>query len=216
MIMLNHNLRIFIRVAEKGSITETANELYISQPAVSKAIKILEDELNLKLFHRDKRKGLILTDIGHEILILARQMEKTENRMYQAAFRSNNFIGGKVRIASMPILTSVILSEVFYRFHKLYPYVSIELIEGSSMDIRKAIEEHQVDLGIFSAPFDTLDYQLLFTDRMIAVGTSEMLTDPVLDLNIEPERFIFCQVGHETAMELLKAKNVKISQSFIV
>ena len=88
MIMLNHNLRIFIRVAEKGSITETANELYISQPAVSKAIKILEDELNLKLFHRDKRKGLILTDIGHEILILARQMEKTENRMYQAAFRS--------------------------------------------------------------------------------------------------------------------------------
>lgn len=216
MIMLNHNLRIFIRVAEKGSITETANELYISQPAVSKAIKILEDELNLKLFHRDKRKGLILTDIGHEILILARQMEKTENRMYQAAFRSNNFIGGKVRIASMPILTSVILSEVFYRFHKLYPYVSLELIEGSSMDIRKAIEEHQVDLGIFSAPFDTLDYQLLFTDRMIAVGTSEMLTDPVLDLNIEPERFIFCQAGHETAMELLKAKNVKISQSFIV
>lgn len=213
MIMLNHNLRIFIRVAEKGSITETANELYISQPAVSKAIKILEDELNLKLFHRDKRKGLILTDIGHEILILARQMEKTENRMYQAAFRSNNFIGGKVRIAS---ITSVILSEVFYRFHKLYPYVSIELIEGSSMDIRKAIEEHQVDLGIFSAPFDTLDYQLLFTDRMIAVGTSEMLTDPVLDLNIEPERFIFCQAGHETAMELLKAKNVKISQSFIV
>lgn len=216
MIMLNHNLRIFIRVAEKGSITETANELYISQPAVSKAIKILEDELNLKLFHRDKRKGLILTDVGHEILILARQMEETENRMYQVAFRSNNFIGGKVRIASMPILTSVILSEVFYRFHKLYPYVSIELIEGSSMDIRKAIEGHQVDLGVFSAPFDKLDYQLLFKDRMIAVGTSEMMTDSVLDLNIEPKRLIFCQAGHETVMELLKAKNIKISQSFIV
>lgn len=216
MIMLNHNLRIFIKVAEKGSITETANELYISQPAVSKAIKILEDELNLKLFHRDKRKGLILTDIGHEILILARQLEDTENRIYQAAFRSNNFIGGKIKIASMPILTSIILSEVFYRFHKLYPYVSIELIEGSSMDIRKAIEEHQVDFGILSAPFSTLDYQLLFNDRMIAVGTSELITETTLDLNEKPERFIFCQAGHETAMELLKAKNIKISQSFIV
>lgn len=216
MIMLNHNLRIFIRVAEKGSITKAANELYISQPAVSKSIKILENELNLKLFHRDKRKGLILTDVGHEILVLARQMEETENRIYQAAFRSNNFIGSKVRIASMPILTSVILSEVFYRFHKLYPYVSIELIEGSSIDIRKAIEEHQVDFGIFSAPFDALDYQLLFTDRMIAVGTSEMITDSILDLHIEPERLIFCQAGHETAVELLRAKNIKISQSFIV
>ena len=116
----------------------------------------------------------------------------------------------------MPILTSVILSEVFYRFHKRYPYVSIELIEGSSIEIRKTIEEHRVDFGIFSAPFDMLDYQILFTDRMIAIGTSEMITDSVLDLNNEPERFIFCQAGHETAMELLKAKNVKISQSFIV
>ena len=216
MIMLNHNLRIFIQVAEKGSITETAKSLYISQPAVSKAIKILENELNLKLFHRDKRKGLILTDIGHEILILARQMEETENKMYQAAFRSNNFIGGKVKIASMPILTSVILSEVLYRFHKLYPYVSIELVEKSSLDIRKAIEEHQVDFGILSGPFDSLDHQLLFCDRMVAVGTSHLLTEDTLDLNIEPERFIFCRAGHETAMEMLKARNIKISESFIV
>lgn len=118
MIMLNHNLRIFLNVAERGSITETANELYISQPAVSKAIKNLEEELDLKLFHRDKRKGLLLTDIGKEILLIARQMAELENRMYQTAFRSNIFIGGKVKIASMPILTSVILSEVFYDFRK--------------------------------------------------------------------------------------------------
>ena len=84
------------------------------------------------------------------------------------------------------------------------------------MDIRKAIEEHQVDLGIFSAPFDTLDYQLLFTDRMIAVGTSEMLTDPVLDLNIEPERFIFLSGRTRNCNGTSQSKNVKISQSFIV
>ena len=216
MIMLNHNLRIFIRVAEKGSVTETAHALYVSQPAVSKAIKTLEGELNLKLFYRDRRKGLILTDAGHKILVLARQMEEIENRMYQTAFRSKNFFGGKVKIASMPILTSVILSEVLYRFHKAYPDVSIELIEGSSMDIRKAIEEYQVDFGIFSAPFDVLDHQLLFTDRMIAVGTAEKISAPVLDLNSRSERFIFCQAGHETAMELLRAKDVNISQSFIV
>lgn len=52
MVMLNNNLRIFIAVAEKGSITETAHDLFISQPAVSKSIKTLEDELHLKLFSR--------------------------------------------------------------------------------------------------------------------------------------------------------------------
>ena len=130
MIMINHNLRIFISVAEKGSFTAAADELFITQPAVSRAIKALEDELNLKLFYRDKRKGLILTDAGQKILVLARQMLDMENRIYQTAFRENNFLGGKVRIASMPILTSVILSKVFYAFQNKYPYVTLELIEG--------------------------------------------------------------------------------------
>lgn len=216
MIMLNHNLRIFISVAEKGSITETANELFISQPAVSKAIKTLENELNVKLFHRDKRTGLLLTDVGQEILLLARQMADTENRIYQTAFRSNNFIGGRVRVASMPILTSVILSPVLHDFRNLYPYVKVELIEKSSMEIRRAVEEHQVDFGITSSPFGGLDFQILLRDRMVAAGSNLAAAERAVNLNIEPERFIFCQAGHETAMELLKAKKISIAQSFIV
>lgn len=216
MIMLNHNLHIFLSVAEKGSITEAANELYISQPAVSKAIKNLEEELNLKLFHRDKRNGLILTDIGQEILLFARQMADLENRMYQAAFRSNNFIGGKVKIASMPILTSVILSRVFYEFRKQYPYVTVELIEGSSMEIRKAIEEHHVDFALLSGPFGSLDNEILFQDRMIAVSREPLIGEPEVDLNLHPERFIFCKAGQETTMEILRANNVNTSKSFLV
>lgn len=216
MIMLNHNLHIFLSVAEKGSITETANELYISQPAVSKAIKNLEEELNLKLFHRDKRKGLLLTDIGQEILLLARQMADLENRMYQAAFRSNNFIGGKVKIASMPILTSVILSKVFYAFRKQYPYVTVELIEGSSMEIRRAIEERQVDFALLSGPFGSFDHEVLFQDRMIAVSREPLIGESEVDLNIHPERFIFCKAGQETTMEILRANNVNTAKSFLV
>lgn len=216
MIMLNHNLHIFLSVAEKGSITETANELYISQPAVSKAIKNLEEELNLKLFHRDKRKGLLLTDIGQEVLLLARQMADLENRMYQTAFRSNNFIGGKVKIASMPILTSVILSKVFYTFRKQYPYVTVELIEGSSMEIRRAIEEHQVDFALLSGPFGSLDHEVLFQDRMIAVSREPLIGESEVDLNIHPERFIFCKAGQETTMEILRANNVNTAKSFLV
>lgn len=216
MIMLNHNLRIFLNVAEKGSITDTANELFISQPAVSKAIKIIEDELNLKLFFRDKRRGLILTDAGHEILLLARQMADTENRIYQAAFRANNFIGGKVKVASIPILTSVILAPVFCEFRKKYPYVTLELLESGSMDIRRAVEEHQVDFALTAAPFGGLDYQVLMKDRMIAASKDPLPHEETVNLNLEPERFIFCRAGHETAMEMLKARKVNISSSFIV
>ncbi|MDD2957164.1 MAG: LysR family transcriptional regulator [Lachnospiraceae bacterium] len=216
MIMMNNNLRVFIQVADKGSFTATANELFVSQPAISRAIKALEDELKLKLFFRDKRKGLILTDAGQKVLILARQMADMENRIYQTAFRENNFLGGKVRIASMPILTSVILSKVFYQFRQKYPYVTLELAEGSSSEIRTAVEEHKVDFGFTSSPFGTLDNLVLLDDRMVAISKEDFKEEHVIDLHDDSERYIFCHAGHETVLDELKTQKVKLEHSFTV
>lgn len=74
-MMMNRNLEIFIKVAECGSITRVAKMLYITQPAVSNAISKLETELKVKLFFRDKRNGLLLTDVGQKIYLLAKQIE---------------------------------------------------------------------------------------------------------------------------------------------
>lgn len=216
MIMMNNNLRVFIQVAERGSFTQTANELYISQPAVSRAIKALEDELKVKLFFRDKRNGLILTDAGEKILLLARQMADNENRIYQTAFRENNFLGGKVRVASMPILTSVILSKVIFRFRQKYPYVTLELMEGSSSEIRKAVEEHKVDFGFTSSPFGNLDRRVMFTDRMVAVSREQNDNQKPIDLTVDTEKYILCRAGYETVIEELNAQRVKLEHCFIV
>ena len=216
MIMMNNNLRIFIQVAERGSFTQVANELYISQPAISRAIKALEDELKVKLFFRDKRSGLILTDAGEKILKLARQMADTENRIYQTAFRENNFLGGKVRVASMPILTSVILSKVFYQFREKYPYVSVELLEGSSAEIRKAVEEHQVDFGLTSSPFGDLDKQVVFMDRMVSVSREPSHSADPVPLNENTGEYILCRAGYETVLEELKGQKIKLEHCFTV
>jgi len=216
MIMMNNNLRIFIQVAERGSFTQVANELYISQPAISRAIKALEDELKVKLFFRDKRSGLILTDAGEKILKLARQMADTENRIYQTAFRENNFLGGKVRVASMPILTSVILSKVFYQFRKKYPYVTVELLEGSSAEIRKAVEEHQVDFGLTSSPFGDLDKRVVFMDRMVSVSREPFHSADPVPLNENTGEYILCRAGYETVLEELKGHKIKLEHCFTV
>lgn len=216
MVMLNNNLRIFIAVAEKGSITETAHDLFISQPAVSKSIKTLEDELHLKLFYRDKRKGLLLTDAGQKILLLSRQMVDMENRIYQTAFRENNFIGGRVRIASMPMLTSIVLSQVFHDFKKKYPCVDIELIEGSSMDIIKAVEEHQVDFGFTASPFGNLDHKVLFQDYMVAISKNKLSNSNIINILDNPEGFIFCKSGQEIVMDELRKQKINFEKSFAV
>ncbi|MBQ9327237.1 MAG: LysR family transcriptional regulator [Solobacterium sp.] len=216
MIMINNNLRIFIQVAEKGSFTLVANERFISQPAVSRAIKALEDELNVKLFYRDKRNGLILTDAGNNILHLAIQMEDLENRIYQTAYRDNHFLGGKARIASLPILTSVILSKAFSRFHNQYPDVTIELVEGSSQEIRKAVEDHQVDFGLTCTPFGDLDFISVFNDRILSVEPSSVSTNQSYPLLNTTNRYIMCEAVYETLMEKLKSQKINLENSFVV
>ncbi len=196
--MISYSLRIFLQVADKGSVTETANELYVSQPAVSKAIKNLEQKLNLKLFHRDKRRGLILTDAGERILLLARQMANLEAKIYQTAFRENNFLGGKLRIASVPIATTLILSKALRRYREKYPAVTVELNEGTPAEVQRLLENYAVDFAITYSPFGSFDSEVLIEDEMVGIGSDKnfvVLCDGVKNL-------IFCRAGFEVVRKI--------------
>ena len=206
--MISHSLRIFLKVAENKSVTTTANELFISQPAVSKAIKILEQRLNVKLFHRDKRKGLILTDAGEKILLLARQMENIEERIYQTAFIENNFLGGKVRVASVPIATTLILSKALPIYRAKYPAVKVELTEGTPAEVQKMLENYSADFAITYSPFETFDSEVLIEDEMVGIGS-----DKTVELHDCIENIIFCRSGFEVVRNLFK---VDVNKNLVV
>ncbi|WP_423214736.1 LysR family transcriptional regulator [Streptococcus equinus] len=214
MVMYN-NLKIFTIVAKHKSITKAAKELFVSQPAVSKAIKNLEDELQVKLFQRDKRNGLYLTNVGEKILLLARQMEEFENKIFQTAYSENNLLSGQIKIASIPIITTMILVPIFKIFKEKYPFVNIELMEGTTAEVREAILEHRVDFGLSTSPFQDLEVKFLLTDKMCAISKQKRSQE--INLYNEPaENLIFCQAGQETAMEILHSHKIDFSKSFIV
>ena len=196
--MISHSLKIFLSVAEKGSVTETANELFISQPAVSKTIKTLEQKLNLKLFYRDKRRGLILTDAGEKILLLARQMENLEERIYQTAFSENNFLGGKLRVASVPIATTLILSGALKDYRAKYPAVTVELKEGTPANVQKMLENYIVDFAITYSPFGNFDSEILLEDEMVGTGSAKNS----VELGDGVENLIFCRAGFEVVRKI--------------
>ena len=203
--MLNHNLKIFLAVAESGSITETANRLYISQPSVSQSIKALEKSLNVKLFHRAKKQGLILTDVGEKIHLIALEMQHLEERLYQTAFRENNFLGGRLRIGALPILTATILPKPLHTFKTKYPYVNIELAEGTPSELQKLVEQHQVDFALTCSPFGKLEHETLLLDKMVGILPDGDTLD-VIDLRENTERLILARAGSETAIEELMGR----------
>ena len=213
MIMLNNNLHIFIQAAETGSLTETAKKLYISQPAVSQAIKKLEDELNVKLFIRNKRSNLILTDVGREILTLAEQMQALENRLYQTAYEENHLMGGTVRIASVPLATSLILSRVMPVFRKQFPDVEIELFESDPLSVKNMVLEYKADIGISTSPYLGLEHKPLLKDRIVSIDRDRSRT---IDLSNDDTDLILCRVAHESITEQLKGKSIDLTHALIV
>ncbi|KJJ42532.1 LysR family transcriptional regulator [Bacillus subtilis] len=203
MVMNMNHLHIFVKVGEKLNITEAAKELFISQPAVSKAIKSMESSLQLKLFIRDKHHGLMLTDVGKEILLLARQMKGIESKIYQVASRENKLLSGKVKIGSFPAVSTNIMPQAIAAFRENYPLIRIELVEGTSDQIKGWVEDRTVDIGIAASPFEPFDHQLLCNDYMIAVippQYDELKQEKHVDLKTYQDDLIFCKGGHEIAM----------------
>lgn len=204
-----NNIQIFLKVVEKMNITEASKALFISQPAVSKSVKNLEQSLNIKLFNRDKQNGLTLTEVGKEILILAKQMEVIENKIYQVANGANKLLSGKVKIGSFQAASTNILLKPITLFRSKYPLVSIDLIEGTSDQIKEWVKDRTVDIGIVISPFDSYEFEILYPDHMVAIlpQNHHLCQEENIDLEKYHNELIFCKGGHEAAVSKRFQKN---------
>ena len=207
-MVISNNLNAFLSVVEHESFTKAASDLHISQPAVSKAISALEDELGVQLFWRSKRNGLILTDAGHQILVIARQMKQLEDNIRQTANRANQMLEGTLRIASMPITSTMILAELIPKFHKKYPNIQIEIYEGTNWEVKQAIETYKAEIGFAISPFDPCEYMELFCDSMIAVLPPDISMPKCgyIDLNSYESPLLFGKAAHEVIADNLKKR----------
>lgn len=205
-MMMNHNLSIFISVAEIGSITKAAKTLFITQPAVSNAIHKLEKELDVRLFYRDKRNGLILTEVGQRVLTLAREMLALDNRIRQAALNDKGLIGGHLRIGTLPSLTATVVTQTLQEYRQLYPEVVIEIKEGRPREINEMVANHRVDLAVSAGPYGQFDHEKLLTDRIIAACSSGHRELSELNLTTTNETLVFNQPAFETILDNLNRR----------
>lgn len=143
--------RIFLRTAELGNLTKAAQQLHITQPSVSYAIKQLEEMMGVKLFHRHS-KGVSLTSEGSALLEYVKQafslLEAGEKRIQSFV----QLASGELRIgASGPVIKHLLLHPLD-RFHSAYPGVRIRLVQGRTYEIAKRLKEGKIDIGLVHLP----------------------------------------------------------------
>ncbi|OMF38387.1 LysR family transcriptional regulator [Paenibacillus sp. FSL H8-0548] len=144
--------RIFWHTAKLGNLTRAAQELHITQPSVSYAIKQLEAQLEVKLFDR-LSKGVKLTSEGMEVFKYVEKSFTTLQSGEDRLQKLKELSAGELRIgASGPIIKHFVLP-LLDTYHAEYPEVRIRLSQGKTSDIRERLKTGQIDVGIVHFPF---------------------------------------------------------------
>lgn len=152
--MKTEDLALFHRIAETGSLIEAADLLNLPKSTVSRRLQALEDELNLKLFHRQSR-SMTLTSAGSHFY---QRSQSILAQLDETLFEMTNDdaeISGHLRIQMFPIHTMNVLMRAIFRFMDLHPKLTVEVISSAeSVDMVK----NNVDVAFVVEPvLDTLD-----------------------------------------------------------
>lgn len=142
-----HQYRVFLKVAELGSMTRTAHALAIPQPSISRSISRIESSLQLRLIERN-RNGVTLTAAGqrfqshvHEAL---RQLELAAS----TARREQSELSGEIRLAAPESVAGVIFMPLVKRFQEMYPQAKIRVMTSASVYIPTLLDNQVIDIGI--------------------------------------------------------------------
>ncbi len=163
-------LRAFVTLAQSQSFAEASELLHLSQPALSVAIKNMEQETGGSLFSRSTR-SLQLSPEGRQFLPVARRLLADWDQAFDDLGRAFNLQQGKIRVAVMPSFAMNQFPEALAPFQREYPDINISVEDVVMESVIDAVREGQVELGITFEPdqMDGLEFTPLFTDRWIAL-----------------------------------------------
>lgn len=149
---INYELyKIFYYVVIHGSISKAANALFISQPAVSQAIKNLENALGGKLFIRTKH-GILLTEEGNVFFKYIKTGIEAFQNGENAFLNYMNLDSGSIRIGASTTITRNIVMPYIEQFHKLHPNVDIKITNQLTSELITMLRKGDLDLLVVNLP----------------------------------------------------------------
>lgn len=146
-------LRYFVAVAEELNFNRAGKRLYISQQALSKQIRDLEEELEIQLFYRTKHQ-VKLTEAGTVFLKESRQLLHQAQKAVQVSQRASRGEIGQIKLSFVASALHTLLPEVLEIFNESYPDVEIVMNENCTQDQVQALLKSESDVGFLYLPIE--------------------------------------------------------------
>lgn len=153
-------LNYFLTVAREQSITKAAEVLHVTQPTLSRQLMQLEEELDVQLFVRGKRK-ITLTQEGMLLRRRAEEITDLTNKTKREFSEANGIVAGQISIGGAETKTMQELAKIMQEFSKEYPQVTYNLYSGNADDIQERLDKGLLDIALLLEPVNIEKYDYI-------------------------------------------------------
>ena len=167
-------LEMFRAVVEAGSFTAAAQRLHVSQSAISRQLKLLEDELGTLLLERTGR-GANLTPEGEILLAAANRIWRDMQEVVAQIADTQKLQRGIISIGGGMTVCLHVLPKLLEQFHALHPNIDLRVTTGTAVELLRRLRAHEIDLLLLTLPIvgDDLEIQTVLREEMVVVTAKQ-------------------------------------------
>lgn len=160
----------FNTIIEEGSLTKAAHTLHLTQPAVSKHLRSLEEHYGTTLIYRTAR-DVELTEAGKLVYQYTRRLAEMINESQKAVFNLAGVMKGELLLGASTIPGECILPAILGRFQQFYPDVRVKMVIADSELISRKVLENSIEVGFVGAPVKNkaLQQELVYGDELVVI-----------------------------------------------
>ena len=216
---MDFRLKVFYTVANRLSFTKASNELFITQPAVSKHIQELEEYYKIKLFSRNSSK-IALTVAGEVLLKHTKNIFEVYRDIDFDMSTLINQRSGLLRLGASTTISQYIIPPLLARFHQKLQDIKVSLLNGNTEQIENALLKQEIEIGIVEGQSKnkSIKYTEFLKDELVLVCKSSnplVARDEVTQEDLKKMRFLMREQGSGTLEVIefaLKPFNIKVSE----
>ncbi len=173
-------LQYFVEIVKRQSFSKAADDIYITQSALSKAVKRLEQDLNAVLIDRTN-KQFKLTNEGEIVMregeILLQYIEESKQELFRKVHRSR----GKIKVGIPPVISTAYFSYLIYQIREKYTDMELEVIEAGAQIVQSMVDNGEIDIGVVILPIYSPDKYQIFpamsSENVLIVNKNHPLAD---------------------------------------
>lgn len=163
-------LEMFRAIVDTGSFTKAGQKLYVSQSAISRQIKLLEEELGDQVFKRIHKK-IYLTPTGEVLLKHSRRIFAGLSEMTSEISELTHLRRGTLRLAGGMSVCTYLFPSLLKEHQRRYPNIELTIATGTNKEVLRLLRANQVDVALLSLPFNDKDLEIgpMLTEELVLV-----------------------------------------------